>query len=93
MQYETCKQLTQVNNALSSKTLALAEEAASAPERVKRQLEDKLMETKTALDSAQAEIDAMRSAEQMQKIMLLDEMNTLQTDNGKLRDQLRALKR
>jgi len=92
-QTATCQQLTQINNALSAKTLALAEEATSAPERIKRQLEKQLAETKAALDDAQAELDAMRMSEQTQKIALLDEMNSLQADNGQLREQLRALKR
>lgn len=88
-QAEACQQLSEANDTLSAKTLALAEEAASAPDKLKKQLD----ETKAALDDAQAEIDAMRMSEQSQKVALLDELNSLQNDNGKLREQLRALKR
>ncbi|KAJ7771126.1 Up-regulated during septation-domain-containing protein [Mycena maculata] len=86
----TCSQLTEANNALSAKTLALAAEAASAPEAVRRQLEAQLAEVRGALDNAQAEVDAMRMSEQGQRMALLDELNTLQEENGKLRDQLRT---
>ncbi|KAJ7693825.1 Up-regulated during septation-domain-containing protein [Mycena rosella] len=89
----TCSQLTEANNALSAKTLALAAEAASAPEGVRRQLEAQLAEVRAALDTAQAEVDAMRMSEQGQRMALLDELNTLQMENGKLRDQLRAVKK
>ncbi|KAJ7129229.1 Up-regulated during septation-domain-containing protein [Mycena epipterygia] len=89
----TCSQLTEANNTLSAKTLALAEEAASAPEVVRRQLETQLSEVRAALDTAQAEVDAMRMSEQGQRMALLDELNTMQMENGKLRDQLRAIKK
>lgn len=92
-QAATCNQLTEANNALSAKTLALAEEAATAPETVRRQLEAQLSEVRAALDTAQAEVDAMRMAEQGQRMALLDELNTMQMENGKLRDQLRAVKK
>ncbi|KAJ7437079.1 Up-regulated during septation-domain-containing protein [Mycena galericulata] len=92
-QAATCTQLTEANNALSAKTLALAEEAASAPEAVRRQLEAQLAEVRGALDTAQAEVDAMRMSEQGQRMALLDELNTMQMENGKLRDQLRAIKK
>jgi hypothetical protein len=88
-QAETCEQLTEANNTLSARTLALAEEAASAPDQLKKQL----AEMKAALDNAQAEVDAMRMSEQSQKVALLDELNTLQTDNAQLREQIRALRR
>ncbi|KAJ7044823.1 Up-regulated during septation-domain-containing protein [Mycena alexandri] len=92
-QAATCAQLTEANNALSAKTLALAEEAAAAPEAVKRQLEAQLAEVRTALDDAKAEVDAMRMSEQSQSMALLEELNTLQMENGKLRDQVRAIKK
>ncbi|KAJ6561493.1 Up-regulated during septation-domain-containing protein [Mycena vulgaris] len=92
-QAATCSQLTEANNALSAKTLALAAEAASAPETVRRQLEAQLAEVRAALDTAQAEVDAMRMSEQGQRMALLDELNTMQMENGKLRDQLRAVKK
>ncbi|KAH7887374.1 Up-regulated during septation-domain-containing protein [Phlebopus sp. FC_14] len=92
-QAETCKQLTEVNNTLSAKTLTLAEEAASAPEKVRRQLEGQLAECKEALRKAQEEVDAMHASEQTQRIALLDELNSIQTDNANLRAQLRAVKK
>ncbi|KAH7923672.1 hypothetical protein BV22DRAFT_1120710 [Leucogyrophana mollusca] len=92
-QAETCRQLTEANNALSAKTLTLAEEAASAPEMVRKQLEGQLSECKEALRLAQEEVDAMRSSEQTQRIALLDELNSMQTENGNLRAQLRAVKK
>ncbi|KAF7302090.1 hypothetical protein MIND_00775700 [Mycena indigotica] len=88
-QAATCAQLTEANNALSAKTLALAEEAASAPEVLRKQLE----ETKAALATAQEDIEAMRTAEQGQSMALLEELNSLQEQNAKLRDQMRAIKK
>ncbi|KAJ7872062.1 Up-regulated during septation-domain-containing protein [Mycena leptocephala] len=89
----TCTQLQEANNVLSARTLALAEEAAAAPEAVRKQLETQLAEVRAALDTAQAEVDAMRMSEQGQRMALLDELNTLQIENGKLRDQVRAIKK
>jgi outer membrane protein TolC len=61
----------------------------------KKQLEaaksDLAAKTK-ALAAAEEEVDAMRSAEQGQRIALLDELNSMQTENGQLRAQLRAAK-
>ncbi|RDB19786.1 hypothetical protein Hypma_012893 [Hypsizygus marmoreus] len=91
-QAETCRQLTEANNTLSARTLTLAEEAASAPEMVRKQLESQLAETRAALDAAQDEVQAMRMSEQSQRIALLDELNSMQTENGNLRAQLRARK-
>ncbi|KAF9534120.1 Up-regulated during septation-domain-containing protein [Crepidotus variabilis] len=92
-QAETCQQLTEANNTLSARTLTLAEEAAQAPEMIKKLLESQLAECKKSLESAQDELDAMRSSEQSQRIALLDELNSMQTENGNLRAQLRALKK
>ncbi|KAF9236222.1 Up-regulated during septation-domain-containing protein [Melanogaster broomeanus] len=92
-QAETCRQLTEVNNTLSAKTLSLAQEAASAPEIVRKQFERQLAECKTALREAQEEVEAMRTSEQTQRIALLDELNSMQTDNANLRAQLRAIKK
>ncbi|KAG6841855.1 hypothetical protein C0991_006263 [Blastosporella zonata] len=91
-QAETCAQLTEANNTLSARTLTLAEEAASAPEIVRKQLEGQLMETRSALEAAQDEVEAMRTSEQSQRIALLDELNSMQKENGLLRAQLRARK-
>lgn len=92
-QAETCRQLTEVNNALSAKTLALAQEAASAPEMVRKQLEGQLDECQKALREAHEEVEAMRTSEQTQRIALLDELNSMQTENANLRTQLRLLKK
>ncbi|TDL29674.1 hypothetical protein BD410DRAFT_798205 [Rickenella mellea] len=89
-QAETNRQLSEANNTLSAKALTLAAEAAAAPEALKKQLEKDLAECKMALEKAQEELDAMRSAEQSQRVALLDELNSMQTENGNLRAQLRA---
>ncbi|KAH6914778.1 Up-regulated during septation-domain-containing protein [Coprinopsis sp. MPI-PUGE-AT-0042] len=109
-QAEQIAELSEANNTLSARTLALAEEAANAHpgllrsqlEDIKRQLDEakrqleeakKDLEEKTkSLARAEDEIDAMRSAEQGQRIALLDELNSMQTENGQLRAQLRAAK-
>ncbi|KAF8969381.1 hypothetical protein BDZ97DRAFT_1795338, partial [Flammula alnicola] len=92
-QAETCRQLTEANNTLSARALALAEDAAQAPEMVRKQLEGQLQEVKKALELAQDEVEAMRTSEQSQRIALLDELNSMQTENGNLRAQLRAAKK
>lgn len=71
----------------------LAEEAANAPEMVKRQLEAQLAECKATLKAAEEEIEAMRTSEQSQRIALMDELNSMQTENSNLRAQLRAVKK
>ena len=78
---------------MSARTLTLAEEAAKAPEMVRKQLEAQLMECKKELESVQGELDEMRSSEQSQRVVLLDELNEMQTENANLRAQLRAVKK
>lgn len=92
-QAETCAQLNEANNTLSARTLTLAEEAAKAPEMVRKQLEAQLNECRKALDVAKGEVDEMRSSEQSQNVVLLDELNEMQTENANLRAQLRAMKK
>jgi chromosome segregation ATPase len=92
-QAETCRQLTDANNSLSGQVLSLADEGAKTQGALKQQLEVQLNEVQTKLKLAQEEIDAMRSSEQSQRIALLDELNTMQTENGQLRAQIRALKK
>ncbi|KAF8638559.1 hypothetical protein AX17_002102 [Amanita inopinata Kibby_2008] len=92
-QAETCRQLTEANNALSARTLALAEEAANAPEIVRKQLEAQLTECRNTLQAAETEVNAMRTSEHTQRIALMDELNSVQTENDRLREQLRAMKR
>ena len=91
-QADTCQQLTEANNTLSARTLTLAEEAASAPEMVRKQLEAKLAETRTELEAARGEVEAIHMSEQSQRAALLDELNSMQTENSTLRAQLRARK-
>jgi hypothetical protein len=49
------------DNTLSARTLTLAEEAAKAPEMVRKQLETQLNECRKALDIAKGEVDDMSS--------------------------------
>ncbi len=88
-----CTALTAANDTLSGRALALAEEAAQAPERVRRALEAQLAEVRKELELAQDEVDAMRTSEQSQRIALLDELNSMQTENAAMRAQLRAAKK
>ncbi|KAH9482362.1 hypothetical protein JR316_0004462 [Psilocybe cubensis] len=106
-QGETCRQLSEANDTLSTRTLALAEEAAQASAIARTQLtaqanqhekeiaalNAKLEEMKRELSLAQDEVEAMRTSEQSQRIALLDELNSMQTENGSLRAQLRAAKK
>lgn len=89
---ETLQNLTDANNKLSARALAFAEEAAAAPNALKTKLESQLSEVRTKLEEAQEEIERMRSSESSQRVALLDELNSLQQENGKLRDQLRTKK-
>lgn len=90
-QAETCRQLTDANNTLSARALALAQEAAAAPEAVRSQLEKQLADCRSELEKAQKDIHAMRSAEASQNIALMDELNQMQGENDALRAQLRAV--
>jgi len=92
-QAEQIRELTEANNTLSAQTLALAEDAAQAPEMVRKQMEAQLAEYKQRLEGAEEELTAMQSSEQSQRIALMDELNTMQTENSNLRAQLRAAKR
>ena len=77
----------------TTRVFTLADEAAKAPEMVGKQLEAHLSECRKALDIAKGEVDDMRSSEQSQKVVLLDELNEMQTENANLRAQLRAMKK
>ncbi|KXN89440.1 hypothetical protein AN958_05602 [Leucoagaricus sp. SymC.cos] len=92
-QAETCRQLTNANNSLSARTLTLAEEAASAPEVVRKQLEAQINELKKNLEKAEAEIEDMKTSAQTQRAALFEEMNTMNEENANLRAQLRAAKK
>ncbi len=90
-QAETCRQLTDANNSLSARVLKLAEEnnSASSSDATRKKLETELAECKTALTKAQEEIDAVRISQQTQQMALLEELNSVQTENTNLRAQLR----
>ena len=60
---------------------------------VRKQLEAQLNECRKALDIAKGEVDEMRNTEQSQNVVLLDELNEMQTENASLRAQLRAMKK
>lgn len=90
---QTCRQLTEANDTLTTRTFALAEEVTAAPEKIRRELMAQLAECKASLQEAQEELDAMRTSEQSQTEALLDELNSMQTENGNLRAQLRAVKK
>ncbi|KAF9450966.1 hypothetical protein P691DRAFT_809166 [Macrolepiota fuliginosa MF-IS2] len=92
-QAETCRQLTESNNTLSAQTLTLAQEAASAPEMVKKQLEAQITELKKQLEKAEAEIEDMKVSQQSQRAALFEEMNSMHEENTNLRAQLRAAKK
>ncbi|KAI0722322.1 Up-regulated during septation-domain-containing protein [Cerioporus squamosus] len=90
-QAETCRQLTDANNSLSARVLKLAEEnnSASSSDVTRKKLETELAECKSALEKAQEEIDAVRISQQTQQMALLEELNSVQTENTNLRAQLR----
>lgn len=90
---QTCRQLTDAKDTLTAQTFALAEEATAAPDKIRRELMAQLAECKASLKEAQEELDAMRRSEQSQTEALLDELNSMQTENGNLRAQLRAVRK
>lgn len=64
-------------------------EGASASDTVRKRMEAELAECKTALGKAQEEIENMRVSQQTQQMALLEELNSVQTENTSLRAQLR----
>ncbi|KAJ3755650.1 Up-regulated during septation-domain-containing protein [Lentinula raphanica] len=92
-QAETCRQLTEANNTLSARALALADEAAQAPEMVRRQMQKDLDEVKKELKETVEQMEAMQTSSQTQNIMLMDELMVTQSENADLKNQLRALKK
>jgi hypothetical protein len=85
--------LTDANSALSARTLALANEVTTAPETMRIKLEAQLTEVRRQLKESMDELDAVRSSDSSQKAALLEELNGMQEENGKLREQLRAEQR
>ncbi|KAI0689722.1 hypothetical protein C8T65DRAFT_521055, partial [Cerioporus squamosus] len=65
-QAETCRQLTDENNSLSTRVLKLAEEnnSASSSDVTRKKLETEFAGCKAALEKAQVEIDAFRISQQ-----------------------------
>lgn len=91
-QAETCAQLTDANNTLSARALILAEDAASNTDHVRKQLEKQLADTNSALEKARAEIESVRQSQQTTQMAMMEELNSIQTENDNLRNQLRAKK-
>ncbi len=91
-QAETCAQLTDANNNLSARALTLADDAASAQDSVRKQMEVQLAEVNASLAKAKAEVESMRESQQTQQMALMEELNSVQTENDSLRAQLRAKK-
>ena len=91
-QADTCAQLTEANTTLSAKALIMADEAASATDSVRKQLEAQLAEANSSLSKAMEEVESMRHSQQTQQMALLEELNSVQTENTTLRAQLRAKK-
>ncbi|PCH40902.1 hypothetical protein WOLCODRAFT_137063 [Wolfiporia cocos MD-104 SS10] len=85
-QANTCRELTDANNKLSAGALTLADDAAAS---VRKQMEAQLAERNAAFARATEEIEALRSSQQTQQMALLEELNSMQTENANLRAQLR----
>lgn len=95
-QAEVCAHLTEANTTLSARALTLAEESANASAPVvaaRVKLEAEAAELKKKSEELEAELERVRGAEQSQRIALLDELNSMQTENTTLRNQIRALQR
>lgn len=92
-QSESLQNLSDANSTLSARAMALAEEVATAPEQMRIKMEAQLAEVRRQLKESMDEIEGMRMSEQTQKAALLEELNVVQGENIKLRDQLRAEQR
>ncbi|CAE7224207.1 unnamed protein product [Rhizoctonia solani] len=90
-QAEVCTNLTEANNTLSARALSLANESSTSVVAARAKLEAEAAELKKKSDELEAELERVRGAEQTQRITLLDELNTMQTENTNLRNQIRAL--
>jgi len=94
LESRNAKQAIQIANLTTAHEVASAKanvESASANEAMQKQI----AELQQALKKAEDEVESMRNSEvaqQLQKATLLDELNTMQNDNAKLREQLRAKK-
>ena len=83
--------MEQTNGLLTTKAAAL-EVAATGPESTRLKLEAQLNVVRKQLQEASEELEAMRKSEHSQNLALLEELNVMQSENTKLRDQLRARK-
>ncbi|CUA70279.1 Myosin heavy chain, non-muscle [Rhizoctonia solani] len=90
-QAEVCANLTEANNTLSARALSLANESSTSVVAARAKLEAEAAELKKKSDELEGELERVRGAEQSQRIALLDELNTMQTENTNLRNQIRAL--
>lgn len=91
------RQLDDARRNLQAVQLQLQDVQKSHADTVSRlsTLEKELQETQAARKAAEEdrdELERVRNGEQMQKALLLDELNDLQMANGQLREQLRAKK-
>ncbi len=88
-QREQIETLKAANDVLSARALSLAKEQES----LRKSSMGDSGDLQEALKKAQEEIDSMRMSEQTQRVALLDELNSMQTENARLRDQVRAEQR
>ena len=92
-QAEAVTRLQAANDALSAKTLNLADEAERSSTGAKRRLQEEIESLKQQVIDSQEEADEVRTRGQAQRIQLLDELNSLQAEVADLRKQLRAAQR
>lgn len=90
---ETCDRLSAANDALSAKALSLAEDAEQERRNLGKKWQDDFDEMKRKLDEAQEDADDAKTRGQAQRIQLLDELNSLQAENGELRKQVRSARK
>ena len=74
-QAETCERLSQANDQLSARALALADEAEREKRALQRRLQDELAVLRKQLDEAQEDADEQKTRGQSQRIQLLDEVS------------------
>ena len=77
-----------VRRKLEAEVKRLEGEVAKLGDEVKR-LQTELAASKTALDKAHEEVEEVRVSQQTQQMALLEELNSVQTENSNLRAQLR----
>lgn len=85
---DAVRNLREANETLTARTLTLAGDPTA-----RAQMESQLAETSQKLKEAEDELERYQTAQETQRVMLLDEMNELQNNNTQLREQLRAEQR